>query len=428
MKAKRKFYTGLILFALIGQIAWVVENMYFNVFLYQMFHATASQISLMVSLSAVTATVTTVFIGALSDRVGKRKLFLTAGYVLWGISILLFAFLREGWIDRMSAFLGASVSVGVTLVIAFDCLMTFFGSTANDACFNAWITDRTDSTNRGRVEGLNAMMPLLAILVVFGGTMWADTTNANHWSLLFLVLGGIVLLVGILGFFLIEEPNGLAPSKEGFFANIVYGFRPSVVRENRTLYETLLSFIVFHISIQIFMPYLILYYTEALKMDNYVFIMAPAIVIAAVVTALYGGWYDRYGYLKTLLPSLVALGLGYLVLYLFRSTALVFLGSLLMMTGYLSGCAVFGARIRDCTPVGKAGRFQGLRIFGQVLVPGILGPTIGAWVLRGAEVVVNNDGTTSFIPNANIYLAALIALLCIAPLLWLSVRKRKEQA
>lgn len=428
MKLGRRFYSGLILFALIGQIAWVVENMYFNVFLYQMFHATAAQISLMVSLSAVTATITTLLIGALSDRMGKRKLFITAGYVLWGISILLFAFLREGFLDSMSVLLGASASMGVTLVIVFDCLMTFFGSTANDACFNAWITDSTDDSNRGRVEGFNAMMPLLAILVVFGGTMWADTQNADHWSILFLVLGVVVLAVGIIGLFVINEPKGITPSKEGFFSNIVYGFRPKVIRENLSLYGTLLAFIVFHISIQIFMPYLILYYTEALGMDNYVFIMAPAIVLAAVITALYGGLYDRHGYLKTLVPSLSALALGYLVLYLFRSTAMVFIGSLLMMTGYLTGCAVFGARIRACTPVGMAGRFQGLRIFGQVFVPGIVGPSIGAWVLRGAEVVTNTDGTTSFIPNANIYLAALAALVLIVPILWLCLRQRKERA
>ena len=34
-----KFLTALIIFSLTGQIAWVVENMYFNVFIYKMFNA-----------------------------------------------------------------------------------------------------------------------------------------------------------------------------------------------------------------------------------------------------------------------------------------------------------------------------------------------------------------------------------------------------
>lgn len=41
--------------------------MYFNVFIYKMFYATAAQISLMVAASAVVATLTTILIGALSD-------------------------------------------------------------------------------------------------------------------------------------------------------------------------------------------------------------------------------------------------------------------------------------------------------------------------------------------------------------------------
>jgi MFS family permease len=80
-----------------------------------------------------------------------------------------------------------------------------------------------------------------------------------------------------------------------------------------------------------------------------------------------------------------------------------------MMCGYLAGMAVFGAAIRDKTPHGMAGRFQGLRIIGQVLIPGVIGPAIGARVLKNAELVTNNDGTTSFIPNESIFLAAAIA-------------------
>lgn len=414
---RRRFWIALFLFSLIGQIAWVVENMYFNVFIYHMFNASQGDIALMVQASAVAATVTTLLIGALSDRLGKRKAFITIGYLLWGISILCFAALRVDWIARFFPAAAESAakaaSIGVALVIVFDCIMTFFGSTANDACFNAWLTDSTDESNRGKAEGVNAMMPLVAILVVFGGTMWARKDSAAHWTILFLIIGGIVLLSGILGFFLIDEPK-TERQTDSYLKTLFYGFRPSVIRENPDLYLTLLCFTIFGISIQVFMPYLILYYTEALHLDNYVLIMAPAIVLAAVATAVYGRIYDRIGYRRSLIPALLVLLLGYAVLYLFRSTPLVFIGSLLMMCGYLCGMAVFGARIRDCTPLGMAGRFQGLRIIGQVLIPGVIGPEIGKLVLKGAETVMNDDGTTSFIPNANIYLWAGIVLLPIA--------------
>ena len=70
--------------------------------------------------------------------------------------------------------------------------------------------------------------------------------------------------------------------------------------------------------------------------------------------------------------------------------------------------------------------FQGQRIVGQVLIPGIIGPVIGAAVLKNAETILNDDGTTSFIPNANIFLAALIAAICILPALLPLIKKEKD--
>ena len=427
-KLSPRFWCVLTIFGLVGQIAWVVENMYFNVFIYKMFNASASDISLMVAASAVAATLTTVFMGALSDRIGKRKLFMCGGYILWGISIFAFVFLR---LDIINAIIPATVSaatVGVSLVVILDCVMTFFGSTANDAAFNAWLTDSTDSTNRGAAEGINAMMPLVAILAVFGGFMAFDLNLASSWTWIFAIIGVVTLGVGILGCFIIKEPD-IKPSSTGYLSNIIYGFRPSSVKSNLTLYITLGLFIVFNISIQIFMPYLIIYYEQSLKMADYVLIMAPAIIIASVVTAFWGKVYDKKGFNFSVFWSMLWLCAGYILLFFFKGTALVFVGSLLMMCGYLSGAAVFGAKIRDNIPDGKSGMLQGVRIFSQVLIPGVIGPFIGKSVLANCETIINNDGTESFLPNRNIFLAALIAavVLCVGLILINFFRKEKKK-
>ena len=424
-KKSSKFWLSLVIFSLVGQVAWVMENMYFNVFIYEMFNASAEAISTMVAASAVAATVTTLLMGALSDKVGKRKLFICVGYLCWGISIWSFALIRA---DVISAVFGSAVNaatVGVTLVILMDCVMTFFGSTANDAAFNAWLTDSTDETNRGAAEGINAMMPLMAILVVFGGAMLLDPKSDSYWPIFFGVIGPAVLLIGILGFFLIKEPAIKKEGNENYFANIFYGFRPRVIAGNKQLYITLAAYAVFGISIQIFMPYLILYYTVSLGMDNYVLIFAPAILLAAAFTAFYGRVYDRKGFRSAVIPAIALLMAGYVVLYFFRSTVPVFLGTLIMLCGYLAGMAVFGAMLRDHTPENKAGMFQGQRIVGQVLIPGIIGPAIGAAVLKNAETILNSDGTTSFVPNENIFLAAFIAAVVIWPAM-LPLLKRKR--
>ena len=411
-----RFWIALTLFSLIGQVAWVVENMYLNVFMYKMFHADAADISAMVAASAVAATLTTVFIGALSDRIGRRKLFMCGGYILWGISILAFILLREDIIGALFPMAATASALCITLTVVLDCVMTFFGSSANDAAFNAWLTDSVESDGRGAAEGINAMMPLVAILAVFGGFMAFDLDRAESWTAIFAIIGGVVIAVGILGIFLMEEPQ-LTPAREGYLRTVVHGFLPRTVRENAALYGYLGAFILFNISIQIFMPYLILYYEVSLGMTDYVLIMAPAIILASIVTALWGRVYDKRGFALSAGISLAWLVAGYVLLFLFRGTLLVFLGSLSMMCGYLSGMAVFGAKIRDLIPAGRAGMFQGVRIFSQVLVPGVIGPFIGKTVLANAETIVNSDGTESFIPNAGIFMAALIvAVLLIAVL------------
>ncbi len=421
-KLSGRFWLALTIFSLMGQVAWVVENMYFNVFIYKMFNASASDISAMVTASAVTATLTTIFMGALSDKIGKRKLFICGGYILWGISIFLFVLLREDFISKTFAFMGTAAAVGISLTIILDCLMTFFGSTANDAAFNAWLTDSVDGEKRGAAEGINAMMPLVSILAVFGGFMFFDLDKAASWSLIYTIIGVLVTAVGILGFFIIEEPE--MQSVEGsYLGGIIYGFLPKTIAANKRLYASLLAFIIFNISIQIFMPYLIIYYEVSLGMKDYVLIMAPAIIVASVVTALWGKVYDKRGYSFSGVIALISLLIGYAVLFLTRATLPVFIGSLLMMSGYLCGMAVFGAFIRDNIPEGMSGRFQGVRICSQVLIPGIVGPMIGKKILENAETVIGNDGTASFVPNANIFLAAAVVAIFVLPL-FLKIKDR----
>ena len=425
IKYDKGFWLALTIFSLTGQVAWTVENMYFNVFIYKMFHASAGAISAMVAASAAAATVTTLLIGALSDKVGRRKIFICGGYIAWGITIWAFSLVRLDVIEGLFPHVASAAALGVSITIILDCVMTFFGSAANDACFNAWLTDVSDDSNRGKIEGINAMMPLVSILVVFGGFMSFDLDQARSWTTIFNIIGIVVIAIGVLGCFLIKEPKLQTGENQNYFANIFYGFRPSVVRQNKNLYLTLILLACFNISIQVFMPYLILYYTECLGMDNYVLIFAPAILIAAVFTGLYGKVYDTKGFRAAILPTLALLMAGYVGLYFFRTTAPVFVASLVMMCGFLGTGAVIGAKIRTHTPENKSGMFQGLRIFAQVLIPGIVGPAIGAKILENAAQVINDDGTVSFIPNENIFLGAFLAILTVWIVL-IPLFRRKE--
>jgi MFS family permease len=268
-------------------------------------------------------------------------------------------------------------------------------------------------------------MPLVSMLAVFGGFMFLNLDDPSSWTIIFTLIGAIVFAVGVLGIFIIKD-SPVLPSESGYLKNVIYGFLPSTIKANRSFYITLICYVVFNISVQIFMPYLIIYYEYTLALTNYVVILAPAAIVAAVVAALWGKVYDIKGFDLSVWLSLGALSAGYIMLYLSNHLTVVFIGSLLMMSGYLSCIAVFGAKIRDLTPEGMAGRFQGVRIIAQVLLPGVIGPYIGKCVLRNAKLIYNNDGTTSFLPNANIFLAAFIVAVLTGVLLVVSKAFKKD--
>ena len=421
----KKSWLAIVLFSLCGQVAWTIENMLFNVFIQNEFNATLNDIALMVSASAISATLTTLFMGAYSDKIGKRKIFICGGYILWGLSIMAFALLK---VENLSKIFGQTINafaLGVGLTIGFDCLMTFFGSTANDAAFNAWMTDTTDTTNRGKVEGVNSAMPLIAILVVFGGRMLVEG-SPYEWTIIFLTIGIIILLVGILGIFIIKEPQ-LEVKNEPYFKNIFYGFRPSIIKRNSLLYIFLLGMCIFSISIQVFMPYLILYFTNTLQLENYVLIFAPAIILAAAFTVFYGKLIDKYGFIKTSIISLSIYLVGLILLGLLTNIVFVFIGTLFMMMGYLSLGACFNASIRDYTPEDKVGLFQGIRIFVSVLIPMLVGPWIGSILSGNTSEGFLGVAGDAYTPSSLIFIAGcVIGLLTFGVIYLVSLKKKGD--
>ena len=155
-------WLSFIIAGFVGQLAWAIENNYFNLYVFEC-TSNYNFIPAMVAASAAAATLTPLLMGALSDRLGKRKAFISFGYILWGISIILFAFLDP---KSNISIVGSSAMMAGTMIVIMDCVMTFFGSTANDAAFNAFVTDNTTENNRSKVESVLSVLPLLALIAV----------------------------------------------------------------------------------------------------------------------------------------------------------------------------------------------------------------------------------------------------------------------
>ena len=119
------------------------------------------------------------------------------------------------------------------MVVVLDCVMTFFGSTANDGAFNAYVTDVTTADNRGRAESVLAILPLISMLIIFG--LFDGLTQQGRWRTFFNIFGIAVTMVGVISLFLVRDEPGLKPRKDKYLQNLLYGLRPGVVRERPEL-------------------------------------------------------------------------------------------------------------------------------------------------------------------------------------------------
>ena len=432
----RSKWSMLLLFGLIGQIAWSVENMYFNLFVFDTIAPNLSSITLMVQLSGVTATVVTLIAGTLSDKSGNRRSFISWGYIIWGVTVALFGFLSPSLVGAILGTSGArAVSITLTLVIIGDCVMTLFGSTANDAAFNAWVTDNTETEYRGKVEGVLSILPLIAMLIVAGGFGMLVELIGYKW--LFLILGIAITASGVVGKFLIKDSPSLSP--KGSMKDIFYGFKPSVVRSNASLYLTLLIVLIYGVACQIFMPYLIIYMNTYLEFSviEYSAVFAVAILLGAGVNLYLTRLSDRMDKVKLLYIATAIFAFGLFAMYLARgcgktATLLLFgISGLVMITGYIFISALANSLVRDYTPEGEVGKLQGVRMVFSVLIPMIVGPLIGNLINSARNIPLPDASspdsmTTEYIPAPEIFLAASIVtlfLLAVIPVLRKAIGK-----
>ena len=431
----RRHWLILLLFGAIGQIAWSVENMYFNLFVFDTIAPDLEAITLMVQLSGVTATVVTLVAGTLSDKAGMRRKFISIGYLIWGITVALFGFISPEIIDQIFN-TGATKAIEIALVavIAGDCVMTLFGSTANDAAFSAWVTDNTTPANRGSIEGVISILPLIAMLIVAGG--FGMLVGALGYSTLFLLLGIVITACGAAGLFIIKDSPDLVRS--GSMKDIIYGFKPSVIKGNPAFYICLIIILIYGIACQVFMPYMIIYMKTYLGFSvvEYSVVFGIAILLGAVVNLFLSRISDKMDKVKLLYIATGVMAVGLLAMYLSRDMGktadLILFGisGFVMISGYIFVCALVGSTLRDATPTDAVGKLLGVRMVFSVLIPMIVGPMIGNAINSARNIPIDSTSadamTTAYMPAPEIFLAgSLITLLMLAVIPFLGKKLKR---
>ncbi len=438
-KLGAKKWLAFILVGLAGQLAWAIENNYINLWVYSQ-SGRADFINWMTVASAIVATVTTFLMGALSDRLGKRRIFIAGGYTVWGFFVFAFALasLQNG-MSICGEGANALLWVGI-MNVAIDCVMTFLGSTGNDACFNAMITEQTNEKNRPFVETVLSVLPLVALIMMMGigmifgvpGAKLDAETMAEYasrvsvpWLYFFLICGIITTLVGMASFFILPKDKAIKDQRSGYFKNLAYGFLPSSIKKHGRFYIALLAFLFFNIAVDSFMPYYMVYF-QSFEEVNFYLAMGIIVAVAVIGSIAVGAFLDKIGHLKVLIPAILIMAGGALLLFLNQAPWGLILGGCLLMLGYLIGTAVLGAEIRDQTPEEKAGSLQGVRMVFAVMLPMIIGSNISLAAFQQPGLDAYGQETKT--PDHWMFLVTCIScLLTIAPSIWLILANKKAK-
>ncbi|MBE6774577.1 MAG: MFS transporter [Ruminococcaceae bacterium] len=436
-KLTKRTWLNIIVFSFMGGIAWNLENMYFNTFLFDSIYdgvskakleewgimAPTTAISRMVALSAITAVVTTFIMGTLSEKMKKRKVFISVGYIVWGVITASFGFISK---ENIASLFGLSDDAKILLftvwaVIIMDMVMTFMGSTSNDSAFNAWTTDVTNPVVRPTVETVLLFVGLFAMLAVMGvGSLCqADVVS---YQVFFLGLGIIVSLSGVFGLFALKDPEIKGEkTNSNYWSDLFYGFRPSVVKDNSMLYLALAAICIYNIAIQVFFPYLFVYLGSVIipgavfdAKTIVVAVLAVAGLAAGVILLLKASGKNK---VNAYIVTIVLFIAGLAILSTSTNIAIVLIGIAPTLIGYVVLQIQLNASVRDYIPEDKVGLFQGIRMIFCVLIPMVVGPWLGDIACRTSNFTIIEYGEEKLVPSTSMFFyAAIVALLIFVPL------------
>ena len=186
----------------------------------------------------------------------------------------------------------------------------------------------------------------------------------------------------------------------------------------------------FSIGIQVFMPYLMVYIQNVLLITelNFTITLGVVLIVSSIITVVFGLFMDRIGKNKIIIPAIGVTVIGGIAMFFVGNQVGVMIAGTVLMTGYMIGTAVLGAKVRDYTPVNEVGLFQGVRMIFLVLIPMVTGPYIGQAVsLINKQTYVNDFGETVIQPNGFIFLfAGIVIALAVIPTL-IFMKKEKER-
>ena len=413
-----------------GQLCWNMENQWFNTFVYAKIAKDPTIISWMLAVSAAATTLSTFISGTISDRKGRRKRVVAVGYIMWGIFTIIFGmtqYITKGQLNLSSKLL---MVAGVAVVSA-DAIMSFFGSMGNDGGFNAWANDMMTDSNRGQIGAAMATQPVIGTLIgtVVGGMLVGKDDN---YMRLFLVMGSLVILCGILSIIFMKDSPKLMPNRQGsFWKQFFNAFNFKRYFALKELVWVNLTLAVYFIAFNMYFAHLgnyIIYYL-GFSADMMGLIEGIPLVLAMFMVLPATKLINKNKSPLVCMASIILNFMGVLILGFYGKPANIdsstifnlplLIAVFLVGAGYIVILQTLTVWSKQLYPADSRGQFEGIRILFFVLIPMVIAPLISNPIIKQSGRYVDEYGFTAYLPTHTLFLvAAGLVLLTFIPLLF----------
>lgn len=113
----------------------------------------------------------------------------------------------------------------------------------------------------------------------------------------FVILGAMTAVAGIVGLFILKDSPKLKPDKSGkYLKEVVYGFRPSNIKQHKMIYICLVGMMFSGLAMQFWQPYMIMMLQYTLGFGTgFVIPLAVVVLLSAVMAVVGGKLMDKYG-------------------------------------------------------------------------------------------------------------------------------------
>lgn len=446
-----KFWLVVWGMGIAGQLCWNIENQWFNTFVYAKIGQQVDIVTWMVILSAFVTTISTFVFGTISDRQGKRKKFVSLGYIIWGVATILFGTTEFIVKDHKTA---STVAVAGVLVVITDAIMSFFGSMGYDSGFNVWLNDHTDDSNKGQVGAALAALPIFGTIVgtVLGG-MLVDSGNPTagteaydpsqgDYQLLFWAMGLFVIAMGVISLFLMKDHPSLIPHKSGtFWQQITDAFNFKKLKGNPNNKEMLWANLVvcaFFIPFNFYFVHMgnWLLYDIGFSNSDMGLVQGIPLILSVLVTIPFIQLINKDKIPLVTFISVLCNAAGLILIgifvkdntsvdtsNLFALRNIPLLGCVFLVgVGYVLIMQAGMIWVRGLFPEENKGQFEGIRVLFFTLIPMLIGTLIGGALIKATaqnSEILDDYGMLVEVPQENLFLiGGLVVLVTLVPLVF----------